>query len=833
MACNSTGYQNMNARYNGYFYANQYLNEVYQQIEDSYEYNYNQILKIYPDIDSATIQGNKSKLDDAFKKASQVIEWYASSDWVDDNYLIIGKIRHLRAEFPLAVETLQYINQTSEDDPTRHRALIALMQTYMDAGDMENAKSVSNYLETEKLNEENFADHKVMLAYYFQRQEDYTAMAENLGEVSDKVAKKDTRSRINFILGQIAQSQGKNQEAFEFYKASLNGTPPYDLTFHAKLNMQQVSNINSADQIEKVRKFYASLLKDGKNKEYLGKIYYEMGEFEKKQSHNDLALNNYLKAVSVEEPSPRQKSLSYLRVGQLYFDIFEKFELASNYYDSATAIMPNDVQGYAGHLERKDILNEFVTHLKTIETNDSLLSLAQLNPVSLDAFLDTHLNDLEKAEKEKIKEERREVSNTGSTSSSSQSVFTGNTSGEWYFYNDAAVELGGLEFQRRWGNRPLEDNWRRASKESQVGDGSIEAEETNLEVNADPAQASTEKSARETEKAALLATIPTSPEAREKLHLENQEAYFKLGRVYRFGLERITKSATTYKTLLEKYPQTEYKLETLFALYTIYENSDASLAAQYKQQIINEFPESLIAKTLINPNYLAEKEARNKALQQVYASAYKAYENGDYVKADQILRGALSSFVDVDFLPTVELLAAILKGKTESLFAYEQALKNFVQKYPEGKLNTHAKELLVAINPVKETIIRNEDFEYSEDFRQLHLVAVVYNTGVTPANNLKKALENYNAEVFAHLKLNIAQLEFNKEKQLGIMYVNSFVDKKTAEAYYRALSKALDNFEIEVDSNFNSFAISRDNFQMLFQSKQLEAYLKFYKRFYQ
>ena len=151
----------MNARYNGYFYADLYLTEVFTEIANSYQYNYDQILKIYPDIDSGIIKSNKQKLEDAFKKSSQVIEWYGSSDWTDDNYLIIGKIRHLRAEFQFAIETLQYINQTSTDDPTRHAALIVLMQTYMDSGDKEKAIDVANFLETQQLTEENMANYKV------------------------------------------------------------------------------------------------------------------------------------------------------------------------------------------------------------------------------------------------------------------------------------------------------------------------------------------------------------------------------------------------------------------------------------------------------------------------------------------------------------------------------------------------------------------------------------------------------------------------------------------------------------------------------------------------
>ena len=42
----------------------------------------------------------------------------------------------------------------------------------------------------------------------------------------------------------------------------------------------------------------------------------------------------------------------------------------------------------------------------------------------------------------------------------------GNGSNAWYFYNPALVSAGKTEFQRKWGRRKLEDDWRRRNKAS-------------------------------------------------------------------------------------------------------------------------------------------------------------------------------------------------------------------------------------------------------------------------------------------------------------------------------------------------------------------------------
>jgi hypothetical protein len=36
--------------------------------------------------------------------------------------------------------------------------------------------------------------------------------------------------------------------------------------------------------------------------------------------------------------------------------------------------------------------------------------------------------------------------------------------GKWYFYNQTALTFGRTEFHKRWGDRKLEDNWRRSNK---------------------------------------------------------------------------------------------------------------------------------------------------------------------------------------------------------------------------------------------------------------------------------------------------------------------------------------------------------------------------------
>ena len=823
----------MNARYNGYFYSNLYIEEVYQSLEDNYEYNFNDVLKVFPDIDSGTVQGNEEKLDDAFEKASRVIEWYKTSDWVDDSYLLIGKIRHLRAQFQYAVETFQYINQTSKDTGARQAALIALMRTYMDMGEMDKATDVSNYLTLEqKLTPENNQDYQVLLAYYHQRLGNQAGIAIALENVNGLIVNRDQRARTNFILGQIAQNNGEGQEAFDYYDLALKGNPPYELVFHSELNKMALTDYSraSAERMEKVYKTFDKMLKDGKNLEYQDKIFYVMGQMEEQRGKLLNAIANYRVGTQVEQPDTRQQGLNFLKLGEIYFDPYENYPLSSQYYDSAIAKLPKDIENYEAIVEKQEILKDFVTQLNTISLNDSLLSLSEMNPISLDAFLDQHLRAEAEKQKELEKQKRKANSLIPTVNNTNTDISEDAT---WYFYNQAAISQGEQEFNSTWGNRPLEDNWRRSSKTSVAAgrDPSVVASADQANTEGDESSNSSEEGF-EAKKQKLLATVPKSAQQKDLANAKIQEAYFNLGRIYRFGLKREDESAVSYETLLSRYPKTDFRLETLFALYTLFENTDVSRAAEYKRLIIAEFPASLTAKVLINPNYVQEKEARNLRLQQQYADAYAKYESGNYVEADQMLKAALGSFEDADFLPTVELLSAILKAKTEGLFPYEKALEEFTLKYTEGALFDYATALIASLKPTKEVLLTERGFDFSEDFQQQHLVAITIDKSINGVDGIKALINSLNAERFPNQRLSIGNLTLKKNENVEILYINSFKTKSASERYRDVLSEVLAESIDQEDANFHNFAISIDNLQFLFDSEKIDEYLDFHEKFY-
>jgi len=129
----SKTWHNTTAHYNSYFIANEDIALVEATIAQSHKNNYSKILGVFYDIDSATIDGVRDKLDDVIKKASLPIQNHDNSDWVYPSYYLIGKARYYGGDFVNAIETFKYINKNGEEDDIRQKALVALMRAFISA----------------------------------------------------------------------------------------------------------------------------------------------------------------------------------------------------------------------------------------------------------------------------------------------------------------------------------------------------------------------------------------------------------------------------------------------------------------------------------------------------------------------------------------------------------------------------------------------------------------------------------------------------------------------------------------------------------------------------
>jgi glycerol-3-phosphate cytidylyltransferase-like family protein len=137
---------------------------------------------------------------------------------------------------------------------------------------------------------------------------------------------------------------------------------------------------------------------------------------------------------------------------------------AQNYYDSCLSFLDAQYPGYQELSNKARNLTDLANNLITIMREDSLQRIAQMPDRDRYKIIDKIIADIVAEEERQKQEEQLQQANSLIYMQNQQNQQTTQTAGKWYFYNPSSISYGMGEFRRKWGNRKLEDNWRRKNK---------------------------------------------------------------------------------------------------------------------------------------------------------------------------------------------------------------------------------------------------------------------------------------------------------------------------------------------------------------------------------
>lgn len=824
-------YHNLTAHYNGFYYAREKTREVEKVILKSLDDDHNQILRLFPKMDTTLAKTYSKDTDEIIKMASISIQRHPNSRWVDDNYVQVGLARLYACDFVNAIQTFKFVNTKSRDPNTRHIALIHLMRTFIEQGEFDKAEEVFHFLEKEKLEKTNQKKLYLEKAYFYQLRNDYDNMVRNLTKADSLLKRNDRKGRIYFIVGQVYQQIGFESEAYNYYKKCLTTNPDYEIDFYARLNMAQVARLDDKRDIRTVRKQFSKLLADAKNQEFKDKIYFEMGEFERKQNNLKEAIERYKLAVHAGK-NKRIQGRAFLRLGQLHFDSLKKYSLAKAYYDSAIAALPKDFENYASIKKRQEVLGEFVKYTETITWNDSLLLMASMDTLTLRKHLDSVVSAKKKAaELGKKKRRRSEGAASSGGNQSTNSFFNNDPNAQqidWYFGNASAVALGESEFQRIWGTIPLEDNWRRSNKTPAIAtlpDPTLANQKTDEGQKTENGPAAKEVD----EVAKIFTQLPTTQDQKKEALAKIEDAYFKLGDLYYLQLQEKENAAASYKNLLSRFPGSEHEPEVLYKMYLISREKNA--AGDYYANLLKEkYPNSTFTRILLNPDYLKESSIAAEKQKLIYKEAYANYQSGNLRAAQEKINQALKEG-DTGFSQQLELLQILITGKTEDITRYQYELGEYVKKYPDGSLKPYAEQLLAASKALQAKIEKAKGIRFIASFKEPHYFVIVYKLSEKITDPISTGLESFNRTEFKDLKLSSSNLTLNEE--FALTMVIQFADRDIAVDYFDQFNSQAAVMKPFALYNFYTFVITKDNFDLFYRTKALDEYLTFFDRNYQ
>jgi len=851
------GYHNLTAKYNVLFNGKESYYKGLRNMEENFRDNYAEILPVFQYGDPAVAKSISGDMDRTVKKCSKLIslhsitvkpkvkdtktisdrkrEYFNKKEYnryVDDAYLLMGKAHFHKHDFGLAAETFRILINDFKNEPVVYEAQLWLAKVYLENKDYKNTEELlSLLLSKEKFPKKLKVELYLTYADFYLRQNIFQSSVEYIEKALLLKMPKKQKTRCTYILAQLYERTVNPGKATDAYSRVIKMNPPYIMAFNAHIN-RALTFQQGSGRSEEIESELNKMLKDEKNADYLDQIYYALGNLAYKEGNKQKAIMQYKKSIQHSTQNTDQKARTYLTLANLYYDEPD-YVNAQAYYDSTVALIDPSFKNYDVIYAKSLNLTKLVTEINTFKLEDSVQKLSRLSEPELLAKIDKIIQDVRQEEERKRQEENERMLNEQYgrelPDQNYQASFNPVTGAKWYFYNDAAKNMGYKEFKAKWGNRKLEDHWQRQNKAvTMFVSGNETEEETSKET-------ASEKESDNKSREYYLQNIPRNDSMMRASHERLENSLLNMGFIYKNDLKDYAKAKESFKELLKRYPLSDNRLIVYYNLYSIAKDEgDQAMMQLYRDKIITEFPESNYARIMTNPDYLKEIEAEEKKAEREYEEVYALFKTGQYSQVILRSEDALKRYPDNKLLPQFDYIRVLAIGKTSDAKIFRDGLNEIVARYPNTEVSEAAKNIIAYMNKEHPALLEEEEKTIAEKLYRLsenaeHFVALIVNKK-SNNNQLIFNIINFNLDNFDKENLKIEMVEINSLQNL--MLVKSFPDMKKSMQYIALLKADLNVFKDYDNPSVEIISVSQENLKTLMDDKSTDRYLKFFREHY-
>ncbi len=871
----SRSYQALVTKYNVYFNGNEAYKKGYEAQEKAKKDNLLEILDLYPISDEKVRGTGKSDFDRAIEKSQKAVKLHSISvkpekkkgtlteaekayqNKIEYNpflwhaWFLMADAQRQNGDFIEAASTYSYITKLYFDEPEIvAEAQYKMAQCYSELGWNYEAEELFQRSGETKVGLARHQDYQARFASHLLNQERFEESIPLLEDaISRKGLSKTQRIREKYLLAQLYKTTGREDDAYRMFGKVIRMSPPYEIEFHARI--QQTETMANGGNMRKIMKKLKRMERDPKNKESLDQIYYAMGNIHLVRGDTVTALELYNEGLEKSKKSSPEKGILLLTMANLYWDR-QDYANASRCYSEAVGLIGNDHKEYETVKLRSEVLEDLVECTETIKLQDSLQWLSTLPEAKLYEIIDKVIEEYQEQERkdeERRKQEAKEAARQGASAQMSIED-DGGSAGGWYFYNTKALERGKKDFIKQWGNRKLEDNWRRSNKTTLAIEDNLPADiqeldaldmDTLMDIVVDSLPP---KETNPYKREYYIQQIPYTDQEKEESDKLISAALLEQGIIYK---DRLTEYPFAEKSLLriaDDYPEADEADQALYNLYLMYSLwgrfTEADACRARMQQF---YPESDYTVMICDPDYIDNARYGKHREDSIYVATYAAFREGDsrtvrnncQISAGKYPKGQhRAKFMFLDAAIDLQ------EGQTDTFLV---KLKEIVSKYPQNEISELAGLIAQGIQNGK--ILQSTSFgsiwdrrngtaqetmadsllpEFSQERYEPFIFILAYPEGELNQNQLLFEVARYN---FTNYMMRNFDLSFQTEQGIGMLQIAEFLNFDEAYVYSRSL---YDDPEMARKlSGIKAVIITRRNLDILLKHYSFNDYQEFYE----
>ena len=881
-------WQSFTTKYNVYFHGKTNYDEQLKSMMDAYEDDYSQHLYMHP----AEARSNPKapqpggSFDRTIEKMEKAItlhsikkkpkrksgkgrdpkyqEWLSRDEYnpyLHNAWYLLAKSQYMKGDFLDAAATFRYIARhfTWKTDLVQECQVREAL-CYCAMGWPAEADNVLAHVHLDEITNKKvralanaaFAD------YHIKAQEPEQAIPYLAKAV--KGFKGNEQVRMNFLLGQLYEDIGDKHNAYLAYKAAGSSSgSTYRTKFNARIKQSAVyEGTNIASEVKALKR----MTRYDRNKEYLDQVYYAIGNLY--LSHGDTlnAIENYRLAAEKSTRNGVDKAISQLTLGGIYF-ARRQYDDAQPCYAEAIPLVNEDYPDYKLLKKRSDVLDELAVYSQNVTLQDSLLILAKMTPEEQKAVIAKIIEELKKKEKEEAEAAAREeylaqqnAQPNQTTNRNEPANYNINTDNSWYFYNTTTKNAGKTQFQKQWGSRKLEDNWRRRNKSTfsfndEEADSALLAlaDSVIVDENGDTIQVDLEALKRAEDphyEEYYLKQIPKTEEEIQASHEIIQEGLYNMGIILKDKMEDYSAAAYEFNQLLRRYPDNTYRLDVYYNMYMMYMRNGQDADAQpYRDSILVNFPESKYGMAMQDPNYLENLKNMNRDQENMYEAAYANYLANNHSAVHDAYAEMMRKYPLSKIMPKFMFIDALSYLTEKDHDKFKETIKDMLQRYPQTDITPVASEIVKQLNQGRRlegggsnlrgmlwsTRLSNDTTPqalertftpFAEDNDKPQVFILLYPMDSVNSNMLLYEVARHNFNSFKVKDYDIDQMNFGS---LGLLVIKGLDNFKEATNYRTVFEQ---DQSINVPRQVHYVIISVDNFNLLLnEGRTFEDYFNY------
>ena len=851
-----------NARYNTYYNGHMAFIDGNLEKEKGNKDNYTELIPLYTVGNKASREIGKSNFQRTVEKMEKAIHRHSIKEKGKEKnpflwraWLLMGKAQFQMGQFEEAAATFTYMARLYQGEPLMSGLARAwLAKSYTELGWRYDAEDVIRNMSRDSMHFRAVKDWDFTYANYYIRQAEYQKAVPYLYKAIKHERRKAQRAREWYLMGQIQNLLGNQQQAYDAFKHVVRCSPPYELEFNARIAQTEVLAKNNGRQmISKLKRMAA----DDNNAEYLDQVYYAIGNIYLASGDTLSAISAYEKGNKKATRNGIEKGVLLLTLGNIYWER-EKFADAKRCYGEAIGLLDKERRDYEELSVRSKVLDELVPYTEGIHLQDSLLQLSVMPESERNKAIDRVIDALKKKEKEERDAQLEAQASAQQSqmqpqmqnqSSPLSPQMPQKTDGTWYFYNPTAVNQGKTTFQREWGRRENTDNWRRSNLTvvRMLGSEDAENDSTELASQTDSiAPAPKDSAALDPHKREYyLSQIPFSDEQKSACHEIIKEGLFHAGIILKDKMERLPLSERYLRRLTTDYPDYEHNDEAWYHLWLLYSRLGAhTKAAECLAHMKQQYAESEWTLLISDPNYAENARFGEQIEDSLYGATYDAFKANQYDVVKQNAELSATRFpqgANRDRFLFISGMSRLNEGDGDGCM---EQLNEVVEKYPESEVSKLAGMIIKGVQDGRR--LRGGKFDIGDVWTQREVVLtadstvadtlsierndnylfmLVYSPDSVNQNQLLFELARYN---FTNFLVRNFEIQIDQDRELNRMMVSGFLSYDEALQYARSL---YENESIRATiAGIMRIIISEKNLPSLGTRLSYDEYQLFYER---